>query len=462
MAILLAAAAGMVGADEPENAPEPVPPDAPADATLADSAVEHRVALPPALREFHKVMSGDMREVESDVATLLDQKYLTGTWGGLRNQLNDYGIIPSATYVADIQGNPSGGEIHKVRYAHDIGVDLVVDFQRLLGWQGSHFHVSMSSRSGNNLSDDIGNVFTVAQACCQGTTRLVTLAWEQSLLEHRLNLRIGRISTGDDFLTSRLYWLFVNNGFDGNPLGVQINVPYFTYPNAAWGARVRARPLRPFYVAAGVYDGDENVTRNSAHGVDFSFGNAGVLLTFEAGYEPAHHLDGVLPGHYKVGGYYHTGRFRRFDATPGSNLPSDYEHGNGGYYVLIDQMVFREAEDQGLWPFVTLLFAPSHEISTFPFFCSAGAAYDGLVPGRDDDIGLFGVVYGPFSNDLRRSEAGSPSGQQDFELVLEWGYIIQLGQWLHLQPDIQYVINPGGTGNIPDAVVLGFQIAANL
>ena len=277
------------------------------------------------------------------------------------------------------------------------------------------------------------------------------------------DIRIGRLSTGDDFLTSRLYWLFVNNGFDANPFSVQLNVPYFAYPIAVWGTRVRARPVRPLYVAVGVYDGDPSVTRNGAHGVDFSFGDVGVLLAFEAGYEPAHHLDdGSLPGHYKVGGYYSTGRFRRFDAPPGSNLPRDFEHGSGGYYFLLDQMVFRENGDQGLWPFLTLVFAPNKEISTFPFFCSAGLTYEGLLPGRDQDMSLFGVVYGAFSSDLRRSQAGSPKGQQDFEMVLEWAYIIQVAPWLHIQPDLQYIINPGGTGNIPDAVVIGAQIAANL
>jgi porin len=34
--------------------------------------------------------------------------------------------------------------------------------------------------------------------------------------------------------------------------------------------------------------------------------------------------------------------------------------------------------------------------------------------------------------------------------------------WLQLEPDVQYVIEPGGTGEIPNALVLGAQIAINL
>jgi len=470
-ALLVAALLGAVAAAQADDAAVQEQADdgavaAPADQLAAASggaAIENRVALPPSLRKFERKMAGDMREIESEAAVWLDQNYMTGNWWGWRNRLNDWGIIPSATYVPDILGNPFGGEIHKVRYVHDIGVDLVLDFQRMLGWEGSHFHVSMSSRSGNNLSDDIGNVFTVAQSCCQVTTRLVTLAWEQSLLEHRLNIRAGRIATGDDFLTDRLYWLYVNNGFDANPLSVQINVPFFAYPNAAWGGRVRVRPLRPLYLAAGIYDANPAITRNSEHGVDFSIhSNDPILLVFEAGYEPEHHIEGGLPGHYKVGGYYYTGRLRRFGTPPESNLPQNFEYGSGGYYFLVDQMVFREEGYQGLWPFFTLVFAPNKAINTFPFFSSAGLTYEGLIPGRDEDVSIVGVVYGGFSADLRRAQAGSPSGQQDFETVIEWSYIIALAPWLHIQPDFQYIIKPGGTGNIPDSFVLGAQFAINI
>jgi porin len=51
---------------------------------------------------------------------------------------------------------------------------------------------------------------------------------------------------------------------------------------------------------------------------------------------------------------------------------------------------------------------------------------------------------------------------QDYETVLEWTYRFNFRkEALFFQPDIQYVINPGGTGNIDNALVLGCQIGAN-
>ena len=49
----------------------------------------------------------------------------------------------------------------------------------------------------------------------------------------------------------------MNNGIDGNPKGIFLNVPGTSaYPSAAWGARLRVRPTERTYVMAGVYNGD--------------------------------------------------------------------------------------------------------------------------------------------------------------------------------------------------------------
>jgi porin len=34
----------------------------------------------------------------------------------------------------------------------------------------------------------------------------------------------------------------------------------------------------------------------------------------------------------------------------------------------------------------------------------------------------------------------------------------QLTPWLYVMPSVQYVIRPGGTGSIPNALVLGAEI----
>ena len=77
-----------------------------------------------------------------------------------------------------------------------------------------------------------------------------------------------------------------------------------------------------------------------------------------------------------------------------------------------------------------------------------GLLYTGLIPRRDRDELGFGVINANVTDDLRSQ------GLTD-ETNIEWFYKIQLTPWMSLQPDIQYVINPGGDGR--NAVALGVR-----
>ena len=215
-----------------------------------------------------------------------DRPYLTGDWGGLRTRLLDLGITPSLIFVTDVLGNPVGGQHQGLRESDDLGLDLTVNLDRLAGWSGARFHLSFSMRSGTDLSDkDIGNVFTVANVCCGHTYRLVNVELEQSLFDDRISFRGGRIAAGDEFLTSPLYGNFVQEAFNGNPMGIFFNVPMTSYPTATWGMRARVRPIRQLSLMAGVYNGDPTLGDNDKHGVDWTM--RGPLFAIgEVGCEP--------------------------------------------------------------------------------------------------------------------------------------------------------------------------------
>ena len=36
-----------------------------------------------------------------------------------------------------------------------------------------------------------------------------------------------------------IYWLYMNNGIDGNPQALPVNTQFSAYPWAVWAARVR-------------------------------------------------------------------------------------------------------------------------------------------------------------------------------------------------------------------------------
>jgi hypothetical protein len=61
------------------------------------------------------------------------QTALTGGWGGLRRTLHDDGIDFTGLYMMESAGNPTGGNLHKLRYTHDLGLAIYLDMDKLLG-----------------------------------------------------------------------------------------------------------------------------------------------------------------------------------------------------------------------------------------------------------------------------------------------------------------------------------------
>ncbi len=374
----------------------------------------------------------------------------TGNWGGARQRLVEAGVTPQASYTTDLLANPIGGARQGFAYAGNLEASLEFDLERLLGLKGSGFFIAASWASGRDLSDrKIGNLFTVSQVFEGQSVRLAQMYFQQELLEKKLSLAIGRLSTEEDFATSDLFENYVSAGVNGNPFGLPLNVPSFSSdPIASWGVRAIVEPTERLRLAAGIYNADPKVGEDDQNGVDFVLNpQDGVLVIAEAGYRHNQEDgDTGLPGNIKIGGYYDSSEFESFSD------PGDERKGNYGLYVLLDQMAYREGgagSEQGLTPWVTLTFAPIKEVNTLPFFAAGGLVYRGLFRGRDDDTTNLGVYYGRFSDDLP---------DQSFETVLEVNHRFQLAPWLYLTPDFQYVFRPDGSDDEPDAVVVGAEI----
>jgi porin len=380
----------------------------------------------------------------------LAQPQLTGTWFGARDALAGWGITPSAHYGTDMQANVLGGQRRGKAYAGDFAVDVSVDMEKLAGLRGLTVGVSGDWASGTDLSSDIGNAFTVAQAFEGRVVRLSNLYLQQSLLDGRLDVKAGRFATGADFLLAPADVNLVNDMLSPILDAVQKNVRGVTAPpNTAWGGRVIAWPTEALSLSAGAFYSDPALDLLTANGTEFGIsGSAGYFVVGEAGYRVnSEKGDTGLPGRYRAGGYYDSNEY-------GSLInPGRQQTGNYGLFLLGEQMVYRDGgvgSDQGLTLFGAFIYAPQSRINPLPYFAAAGASYRGLVPGRDKDTAGFALYYGRFSRDL-------PG--QTYELVLEWTYAIAVARWLFVQPDLQYVVNPGGRSSVGNAVVVGAQLA---
>ncbi len=387
---------------------------------------------------------------------------LTGSMGGFMDSLVEDGVQFIVAYFGQFSANPLGGGREGVSWKGDINVGIYLDLERLINWKRAYITASFSYiNPGSSLTNDfIGNFFPVQldNGDKNGGERLVHLAFGQQLLDNKVELVLGRIITGEDFAELRLACTSINQAICANPIAGKQSITFPTYPVATWGARIKVKPSTAWYGQVGSYMVYNDLFDSGTNGVDFSVPNGSGLLTIgEFGYISGNYRNiPGLPGKFKLGGYYDSEELEDLDSG------RDVE-GTWGIYAMGEQMLYAENSkyDQGLSAFLALSYAPENR-NIITFMAAGGLSYQGLLPNRPDDILAFIGAYGLFSNDLARAARRDDEPDQDYEIILELNYRIQLAPWLFLQPDIQVVINPDGRSDIDDALVLGFGVGTVL
>jgi porin len=426
---------------------------------------------------------------EDNTNNWIQSDYATMNWWGLRDRLATNGLDISLNYLSDIAGNVTGGKSPGgFTYCDNFTLDLEFHSEQLFGYQGGTLGLIMLNRDGNNLSaQSIGNQFTVQQVYGGSTAIFYGLAYDQHFLQDKISFKFGRMSAGDDFASSPLYWLYMNNGIDGNPQSLPVNGSFSTYPWAVWGARLRAKTTSETEAMFGVYQVTPQASLPYMHGFNWNINpNDGAMMIGQFGWSheffkplvssspasdgktvaaadgknsvpaagaPVPPIPHGLPGHYWMGGYYSTWTYPQFGSTQGQT-------GAYGLYWHFDQMLYRMSpfQDTGLTAWSAFMLCPQQNTAKVPFQYNGGLVYTGMIPWRPRDITLFGVIYGNFSSNYAQANQTSLGGYATYELVYELGYRINLTKFAYVQPDAQWVINPGGTGTIPNALVLGAQI----
>ena len=245
------------------------------------------------------------------------------------------------------------------------------------------------------------------------------------------------------------------------------------YPLSSLGVRLRAHPNDAVTVLAGVFDDnppggpfydDAQLRGREASGTAFNL-NTGALWIGEVQYavhqSPAASCGSLscgLPGTYKLGVWYDSGSFpdQRFAgdglslANPASSGSPLMHRGNFSFYALADQMVWRQrGGPRSVGVFLRAMQAPPNQ-NLVNWSLDAGVNVTAPLPGRDNDT--FGVGFGwahvsPRVAARDRDTArftGTSYPVQGSEAFVELTYQAQLAPWWLLQPDLQYVFNPGG------------------
>jgi porin len=129
-------------------------------------------------------------------------------------------------------------------------------------------------------------------------------------------------------------------------------------------------------------------------------------------------------------------------------------------------------DDQGLSGFLRAGGAPNDR-NLINFYADGGLLYKGLVPGRPDDKVGIAFAYARIGDNARGLDAATAQFGNFFypvrssETMIEVMYQAKPKPWWTLQPELQYIIRPGGgvlnpDGDLrPNAWVIGLRSALN-
>jgi porin len=385
-------------------------------------------------------------------------QYLFGDWDGKRTELAQQGIKFEANILTDTAYLAEGGrnEGADPLTSAQLWLGTQLDMEKLAGWDGVTVRAVATARQGQSTSvrDLQGNAPHMANV--QGTfgrgnqdSRLSELSIEKTFKDQGLSIKAGRLGLGMDF--NVMACDFASTAFCAAQMGKWQGNIWMNTPVSQWGARVKQQLNPEVAVQVGVYEFNPDNGNGKAEGQGWSLDTDhadGVTIPAEVVWTPKSFVNG-LPGSYRVGGMYNTADdiANQKDIATGEGKNRTF----AGWLAIEQQLTSTGSGRQGLHSFANFTW---HDRDTNKVDNSQqiGVKYIGLADSQPNDIlGL--AVNRVHVND--RFADSRPAFNADAEYNIELNYSYNATKWLMLRPNLQYVINPGSSNNVDDALVLG-------
>jgi len=408
----------------------------------------------------------------------------TGDWFGARETVEDHGLTLSGKWLGTLYGVVGGGLEHRATFDEELKFEAKLDFAKLTGWEALEGLTAVGGvrlRDGTDVNQYVGAspAFNPSSYQSGKEWRLMPFYLSYTTPElfgirNLLTVSGGWQNPYEIFARQEDAKLFRNNVIVSGK-GISSNGVGWSSSYAAWGGTMKVVPCEWSYAQAGIYMAIPEDTSTSNHGLELAgaqpWSRNGWFILGETGVKPK--IAG-LPGKYAFGGYYWGIENTSFNGTN--------DDGKYGFYAMAEQTLYRkptpEAEAsggktadgksqvasaapkdsrQGLRWLGFVNFAPQYN-NSLPFFFYTGLVYEGLIPTRDHDQAGVAFALGNYSYD--QIQADRREGKQvvpTYEGVLEFEYRVQVNKWSYVQPFLQYVIRPGGTGQVANATVLGLH-----
>lgn len=365
------------------------------------------------------------------------------------NEQTDKGLNLSAVYTAEVRGVAAGGIDRGARYLDNLDLQVALDADRIVGWNGARLFFYGIYNNGRSFSPAlVGDLQGVSNIETGVRAARLFEAWVEQDVGRRASIRIGLYNLNAEFDTTQSGGLFLLSSHGIGPDYAQSGRrgPSI-FPVTSLALRGEIAVGDNVLLRAAVLDGvpgDEAHPKRTA--IKLSRRD-GALIAAEADYLKG----GTKAG---VGGWAYT--------APADTLVPDAaarRHGDKGIYAYAEHRLTGDRTDdpEGFagWLRVGIADTRFNDIGSY---LGGGIVHTGALPGRGEDQVGISFAIANLDSRFRQSETKADRSLDRHELIIEVAYQAVLTPWLSVQPDVQYVIDPGGSRIVGDAVVLGLRM----
>lgn len=381
---------------------------------------------------------------------------LSGDWWGVRSSLYDGGVSIAGSYTAEFSSVLDGGVNQRGSFRNLLTVDAEVDLETAFGVPGGTLFVqylSVNAESGGSLDSGDLQVYSNIEND-RSLDTIFELWYEQLLWDDRIRLKLGKLDANGEFAYVDAAGDFANSSAGFSPT----IFAFPSYPDPSTSVNLFGRVADGdgwcVTLGYGLYDGAAAVD-----GVRVGVRGPSTFFSDDLSDDYFHIWQGEVAwdelrpgsrflrdGRVSVGGWYHSGKFERFDG--------DTEDGAAGFFMTGEIRVFAPDDDgeseRGVYAFGQYGWADEDVTEVGQHF-GLGAVWRGPTDARQNDS------FGVYLSLAELSEADG-AGFEDDEFVVDGYYRWELTPAVYLQPEIQYIVNPSGNPDIDDALVAGLRI----
>ncbi|MFA6472789.1 MAG: carbohydrate porin [Candidatus Latescibacterota bacterium] len=361
---------------------------------------------------------------------LLIVVFLIYTSIGVAEDSNDCKMLKTDyCYTGDEFANYSGGIKKGHSNRNNLNISITIDTEKAGLWKGGELQLNYENGFGKGITNEyVGDLQVLSNIDAHDFSQISEYYVGQYFLEGRLYFKIGKQDANNDFNVAEPAKDFINSSF-----GLMPNVPLPTFPNPSLGITGTLSFHETMSLGAGIYDGKG---KGGSWGFSTAFcPDPEKCAVMEYGISHGFFCAGKL----KIGTWYHSGKYA---SLRGNKIRSS---NNGGYLILEQKIAIPNNNGRCLKSFFQYGFAPG-EFNEITNYIGFGLRFSRLIGVRPDDSFGIGIARAGMSDDL--------AGMKN-ETACEGYYLCALRKAVTIQPDIQYIINTGGTNK--DTLVGGIR-----